>query len=208
MPLLDIIGVSCFNTSFYFGFVFLEKEDEENYTWAINAFKNILGQETLFEKNWGEFAMLYNENRDAVEYVKKNWLLWKEKFVSDFKKVKEDICLAVKHEFNEMKVKLAYERLQVPHNCNMPLFRELLSQQTTLPLDLVHLQWRIGALSLNPKDDLPNDDANKFSKLLNELCVKYQEWPLSKKEFATSMITKLVNQNDILFEPVIQRPKG
>ncbi|GKE34389.1 hypothetical protein Tco_1453711 [Tanacetum coccineum] len=62
-------------------------------------------------------------------------------------------------------------------------------------------------MSPNPEDDLPNDDANKFSKLLSELGLKYQEWPLSKKEFATSMITKLVNKNDIFFEPVIQRPK-
>nr|KAJ0193412.1 hypothetical protein LSAT_V11C800448590 [Lactuca sativa] len=44
MPLLDIIGVSCFNTSFYSGFVFLEKEDEENYSWALRAFKEIIGQ--------------------------------------------------------------------------------------------------------------------------------------------------------------------
>ncbi|GKA22761.1 hypothetical protein Tco_0708723 [Tanacetum coccineum] len=79
--------------------------------------------------------------------------------------------------------------------------------RTTLLLDLVHPQWRIGALSLNPEGDLPNDDANKFSKFLSELGLKYQEWPLSKKEFATSMITKLVNKNDIFFEPVIQRPK-
>ncbi|GJU50510.1 protein FAR1-related sequence 5 [Tanacetum coccineum] len=70
--------------------------------------------------------------------------------------------------------------------------------RTTLSLDLVHPRWRIGALSPNPEDDLPNDDANKFSKLLSELGLKYQEWPLSKKELATSMITKLVNKNDIL----------
>ena len=42
MPLLDIIGVTCFNTSFYSGFAFLDKEDEENYTWALRAFKKIL----------------------------------------------------------------------------------------------------------------------------------------------------------------------
>ncbi|XP_071699208.1 protein FAR1-RELATED SEQUENCE 5-like [Rutidosis leptorrhynchoides] len=45
MPLLDIIGVSCFNTSFYSGFAFLEREDEESYIWALNAFKKILGSE-------------------------------------------------------------------------------------------------------------------------------------------------------------------
>lgn len=43
MPLLDIIGVSCFNTSFYSGFAFLKNEDEDSYEWALNAFKKILG---------------------------------------------------------------------------------------------------------------------------------------------------------------------
>nr|KAJ0202453.1 hypothetical protein LSAT_V11C600311600 [Lactuca sativa] len=42
MPLLDIIGVSCFNTSFYSGFAFLEKEDEDSYIWALSAFQMIL----------------------------------------------------------------------------------------------------------------------------------------------------------------------
>ncbi|XP_030445922.2 protein FAR1-RELATED SEQUENCE 5-like [Syzygium oleosum] len=43
MPLLDIIGVSCFNTSFYSCFVFLRKEEEEDYVWALTMFSNILG---------------------------------------------------------------------------------------------------------------------------------------------------------------------
>ena len=42
MPLLDIIGVSCFNTSFYSGFAFLEREDEDSYIWALSAFKKTL----------------------------------------------------------------------------------------------------------------------------------------------------------------------
>nr|KAJ0184863.1 hypothetical protein LSAT_V11C900471780 [Lactuca sativa] len=42
MPLLDIIGVSCFNTSFYYGFVFLEREDEDSYIWALSVFKKTL----------------------------------------------------------------------------------------------------------------------------------------------------------------------
>ncbi|GKE35099.1 PKS-NRPS hybrid synthetase [Tanacetum coccineum] len=43
MPLLDIIGVSCFNTSFYSGFVFLKKEDKDSYVWALKVFKKFLG---------------------------------------------------------------------------------------------------------------------------------------------------------------------
>nr|KAJ0222305.1 hypothetical protein LSAT_V11C200082940 [Lactuca sativa] len=44
MSLLDIIGVSCCNTSFHYGFVFLESEDEDNYYWALHAYKEITGQ--------------------------------------------------------------------------------------------------------------------------------------------------------------------
>jgi MULE transposase domain len=45
IPLLNIIGITCFNTSFYSGFIFLKKESTENYVWALEMFKNILWQE-------------------------------------------------------------------------------------------------------------------------------------------------------------------
>ncbi|CAN6585902.1 unnamed protein product [Malus baccata var. baccata] len=43
MPLLDIIGVSSFNTSFYSCFVFMQNEKEEDYVWARKMFSKILG---------------------------------------------------------------------------------------------------------------------------------------------------------------------
>ncbi|XP_008221395.1 PREDICTED: uncharacterized protein LOC103321373 [Prunus mume] len=43
MPLLDIIGVSSFNTSFYSCFVFMQKEEEKDYVWALEMFNKILG---------------------------------------------------------------------------------------------------------------------------------------------------------------------
>ncbi|KAM0987652.1 hypothetical protein EV2_012136 [Malus domestica] len=43
MPLLDIIGVSSFNTSFYSCFVFMQNEKEEDYVWALKMFSKILG---------------------------------------------------------------------------------------------------------------------------------------------------------------------
>ncbi|GKD30919.1 protein FAR1-related sequence 5 [Tanacetum coccineum] len=80
--------------------------------------------------------------------------------------------------------------------------------QMTLSLELIHPHWRINTLSLNREDDLQNDGDNRFVKLLEELNSKYQSWPLNKKEHAISMINQLVNESDILFEPVIQRPRG
>ncbi|XP_042754370.2 uncharacterized protein LOC111901587 [Lactuca sativa] len=192
-----------------------EKEDEENYAWALRAFKEIIGQ-------------------------------------GDLREVKEKICLAVEHEFNEIKVKLSSEKLQVPHYCNMPFFRELHShishfalkeiyrqydvakdgiitlctghfmttmglpcahkikywQGTTFSLDLIHPHRRIDTLSLNVQNDLHGEGIDRFDELLNELHSTYQRWPLNKKEHALSVITKLVNQSVTVFEPVIQRPKG
>ncbi|XP_052620945.1 protein FAR-RED IMPAIRED RESPONSE 1-like [Lactuca sativa] len=353
MPLLDIIGVSCFNTSFYSGFVFLEREDEDSYIWALSVFKktlenrepsvimsdrelalmnainmvfpnttnllciwhiekNVLANckkhfphteefdifmsswnnvaystsKTIFEHNWGEFELFYQTKKVAIEYIKKTWLPWKEKFVSawtenylhfgnrsssraegahaklkqylqvstgGFQDVTKKICLAIKHEFNEIKVKLASERIQILHNCDAPVFRELLChishfalkeihmqyekikkgtmtpctshfmatmglpcahkikhlEGMKLSLDLIHPHWRIDTICLNSEDDLHNDiGAKEFDELLSELSSRYQIWPQSKKEFANSMITQLLTESDILFEPLIRRPKG
>ena len=43
MPLLDIIGMSSFNKSFYSCFVFVKSERTEYYTWALQTFSNVLG---------------------------------------------------------------------------------------------------------------------------------------------------------------------
>ena len=77
-----------------------------------------------------------------------------------------------------------------------------------LSLNLIHPYWRIDTLRLNSEDDSHNDGVNKFDELLTELSSRYQMWPLSKKEFVTSMINKLLTESDTLFEPMIRRPKG
>ncbi|PWA56893.1 hypothetical protein CTI12_AA414210 [Artemisia annua] len=169
-----------------------------------------------------------------------------------FREVKQKISHAVEHEFKEIKVKLASERIQVPHDCNIPFFREVLSHVSkfalkeiykqyekvkegtinpctghytatmglpcahkiaqwegmSLPLDLINSHWRIDTLSLNSEDVVDNDDANRFVTLVNELSSRYQGWPLYKQEYATLMITNLLNESEIFFEPVVQRPKG
>ena len=43
MPLLDIIGMSSFNKSFYAGFCFLLHEKQEDYVWALRMFSNAMG---------------------------------------------------------------------------------------------------------------------------------------------------------------------
>ncbi|KAK9749122.1 hypothetical protein RND81_02G103800 [Saponaria officinalis] len=43
MPLLDVIGISSTNKSFYSCFVFLKKEKYEDYVWALEMFKEMIG---------------------------------------------------------------------------------------------------------------------------------------------------------------------
>nr|XP_043620091.1 PKS-NRPS hybrid synthetase cheA-like [Erigeron canadensis] len=337
MPLLDIIGVSCFNTSFYSGFAFLEKEDEESYAWALSAFKKTVGlgnqpfvimtdrelalmnsiksvfpfavnllcvwhieknvlanckkyfgsneefdifmlswsnlvystTESIFIQNWAEFELTYNEKKDVIDYVKNTWLPWKEKFVSvwtekylhfgnrstarvegahaklkkylqvsigGFKEVKDKICLAVEHNLTRLRCNLPVKELKflttaiyLFSESLYPMYRSIMTPCTShfmatmglpcvhkikslqggiLSLDLVHPHWRINTLSLRPEDDSHDEDADSFFKLINDLCLKYKGWPLSKKESATSMISKLVNESEVFFELVIRRPKG
>ncbi|KAJ4775519.1 hypothetical protein LUZ62_059776 [Rhynchospora pubera] len=45
MPLLDIVGITSHNTTFYSGFVFLKKESTEYHMWALQMFKETLQHE-------------------------------------------------------------------------------------------------------------------------------------------------------------------
>ncbi|GJU91435.1 PKS-NRPS hybrid synthetase [Tanacetum coccineum] len=209
MPLLDIIGVSCFNTSFYSGFVFLKKEDKDSYVWALTVFKKFLGQanqpavimsdrelalmngisdvfptatsllcvwhiqknmflnckkdfenadefntfmswwnvvvysttELVFEENWGEFELCYRDKKHSVEYIKTNLLPWKKKFVSAWTEKHLHFRNRASSKELKIKVQLASERIQTPHECNMPLFRELLSHVSLFALKEIYKQY-------------------------------------------------------------------
>ncbi|KAJ9549306.1 hypothetical protein OSB04_021849 [Centaurea solstitialis] len=283
MPLFDIIGVSCFNTSFYSGFVFLEKEDEENYIWALSTFKEIIGQdnqpcvivsdrelalmngiknvfpatinllcvwhieknvlanckkyfgraeefdifmsgwnnvvysttEALFEENWREFELIYKEKKDALEAegAHAKLKLYLQVSTGDFHEVKEKISLAVEHEFNEIKVKLSSGLTPCTGHftatTGLPCAHKIKYWQgTSLSLDLIHPHWRIDTLSLKLQEDLHDEGTDRLDELLNELRSTYQTWPLTKKKHVVSVISNLVNESDILFEPVIRQPKG
>ncbi|GKA05946.1 protein FAR1-related sequence 5 [Tanacetum coccineum] len=188
----------------------------------------------MFVNNCDEFELLYREKKDAIAYVKKNWFSWKEKFVSawtekhlhfgnrsssrakgahaklklylqvstgGFKEVCDKLCLVVKHEFNKIKVKLASEKIKVLHNCNKPVYRKLLYHVSQFALKEICKQYeKITKGTMAP--------CTGHFTLLDVLNAKYQAWPLHKKEIATMMITNLISQSDMLFEPVIQRPRG
>ncbi|GJU26204.1 protein FAR1-related sequence 5 [Tanacetum coccineum] len=63
-------------------------------------------------------------------------------FTSDLHEVKKKISLAVEHEFNEIKVRLASERIKIPHDCNISEFRELLSRVSLFALKEIYKQYK------------------------------------------------------------------
>lgn len=57
------------------------------------------------------------------------------------REVKEKICLAVEHEFIEIKVKLSSEKIHVHHEGTMPLFRELHYHVSHFALKEIYKQY-------------------------------------------------------------------
>ncbi|KAL6532409.1 hypothetical protein OROGR_014379 [Orobanche gracilis] len=260
MPLLDIIGVSCFNTSFYSGFVELALmngiknkyfERAEEFDIFMLGWNNVVYSttEALFEENWRDFEVLYKEKKDAFEYIKNIWFPWKEKFVTawtdkylhfgnrsssraegahaklklylqvftgDFHEVKEKISLAVEHEFNEIRVKLSSERIQVHHNCNIPLFRELHSHVSHFALQEIYKQYgKIKDGCLTPctghfmaTTGLPCAHKIKYWQGTTlSLDLIHPHWRIDT--LSLKLQDDLHNEGtDRLDEPVIQRPKG
>nr|KAJ0227310.1 hypothetical protein LSAT_V11C100002350 [Lactuca sativa] len=269
MRLLDIIVVSCFNTSFYYDFVLLEREDEDSYIWALSVFKKtfenheptvIMSDRELalmnainmvfpnmtnllciwhIEKNV-EFELFYQKKKVATEYIKKTWLPWKENFVGawtenylhfgnrssswaegahvkvkqylqvstgGFQDVIEKICLAIKHEFNEIKIVFVsyisfcikgdtYAICKNKKGTMTPCTGHFLAtmglpcahkikhlEGMTLSLDLIHQHRRINTMYLNSEDDLHNDGAKEFNELLRELSSRYQMWHENPSRF-------------------------
>ncbi|GJT38022.1 hypothetical protein Tco_0937887 [Tanacetum coccineum] len=168
---------------------------------------------SLFERNWMEFELFYSGKKDAIEDIKDTWLPWKDKFASAGLK---STCILVIVLPRELKVLMLNSSCTVTRctshfmaTMGLPCTHKIVGcLGMTIPLDIVHPHWRIDTLSLNKEVDSSSEGNNNFSVLLDELCSKYQTWPLSKQELVTSMIAKLVNESDIYFEPVIQRPKG
>ncbi|GJZ04834.1 hypothetical protein Tco_0538109, partial [Tanacetum coccineum] len=157
-------------------------------------------------KSLAEFELLYNDKKDVIKYVRDTWSPWKEKFVSAWTE---------KHLHLGNRASSIAEGTMTPctghfmATMGLPCAHKIKDwNQMALSLELIHPHWRIDTLSLNREDCLENDGDTKFDKLLEELNSKYQAWPLNKKEYATSVINKLVNESDTLFEPVIQRPRG
>ncbi|XP_052623634.1 PKS-NRPS hybrid synthetase cheA-like [Lactuca sativa] len=58
-----------------------------------------------------------------------------------FQDVTEKICLAIKHEFNEIKVQLASEKIQVLRKCDAPAFREILCRVSHFALKEIYTQY-------------------------------------------------------------------
>ena len=42
LPLLNIVGTTCLNTTFYIEFCFLASEVQESYIWALKQLKTLL----------------------------------------------------------------------------------------------------------------------------------------------------------------------
>ena len=58
-----------------------------------------------------------------------------------FQGITEKFCLAIRHKFNEIKVKLANKKIKVLLKCDTPDFRELLYNVSHFALKEIHIQY-------------------------------------------------------------------
>ncbi|KAF7147655.1 hypothetical protein RHSIM_Rhsim03G0114700 [Rhododendron simsii] len=249
MPLLDIVGVSSFNGSFYSCFAFMQKEEEGDYVWALERFSKILGHdqqpsvilsdrelalmnaikvvfpgtanilcvwhieknvlskcksqfergedwetfllawtnliespdESSFDEAWRLLEVEYKEKEYVLNYIKNNWLPFKERFVhawtgkhlhfgnrvtsraegahgmlkkyltvstGNFNEVREKICLAIENQYNEIKAKIASEKLRVTHKFRIPILKELVSHVSNFALGELFKQHALATSSI------------------------------------------------------------
>ncbi|KAL7211540.1 hypothetical protein ACSBR2_014411 [Camellia fascicularis] len=140
MLLLDIIGVSSFNTSFYSCSAFLDKEGEEDYVWALQMFSKILGpighpsvivsdrELALMNAIQVVFPttknLLFSSRAEGAHGKLKKYL---QVSTGDLHRVKNKICLAIENEYKEIEAQLSSERIQTPHKCNTHFFKDFIT---------------------------------------------------------------------------------
>ncbi|GKC59631.1 hypothetical protein Tco_1087229, partial [Tanacetum coccineum] len=110
---------------------------------AIEYIKDTwLPSKEKFVSAWTEKYLHFgNRSSSRAEGAHAKLKLYLPVSTGSFQDVKKKICLAVEHEFNEIKVKLASEKIRVPHNCNMHLFRDLLSHVSQFALKEIHKKF-------------------------------------------------------------------
>ncbi|CAG8805413.1 7694_t:CDS:2 [Cetraspora pellucida] len=104
MPLLHVVGITNFNTTFFSCFAFLKSEQKEDYNWALTRVAYIFGDiskfqgewsiffeswstliksktEPDFENNWKKLKKKYNEKTAVIAYLQDTWLPFKTHFV-------------------------------------------------------------------------------------------------------------------------------
>ena len=94
-----------------------------------------------FVSAWTEkYLHLGNRASSRAEGAHAKLKMYLQASTGGFQEVKKKISQAVEHEFNEIKIRLASEKIQVPHSCNTPFFRELLSHVSHFALEEIHKQ--------------------------------------------------------------------
>ncbi|XP_021770208.1 protein FAR1-RELATED SEQUENCE 5-like isoform X3 [Chenopodium quinoa] len=265
MPLLDIVGVTSFNTSFFCGFAFLFKEEESDYVWALQKFGKILGYdkqpsvivtdrelalmnaikvvfpntcnllcvwhieknilakckpffddgdewdvfmsdwtnlidsstEDQFNEAWSEIEVKYGKYRDILIYIHNTWFPWKKYFFrawsseymhfghvssraegshatlkkylevssGDLRTVKEKICHAVDHQYNEIKTQLSSEKIRIPHDLRIPFLSKLIGHVSHFALRKLLNQFELAY-----SDSLSPTCIGQFSKTMGLPC--------------------------------------
>nr|KAJ0223620.1 hypothetical protein LSAT_V11C200088970 [Lactuca sativa] len=123
----------------WFEFTSIHKEKKD----TIEYIKNVwLPWKEKFVNAWTDKYLHFgNRSSSRVEGAHAKLKQYLQVSMGDLREVKEKICLAVGHEFNEIKIKLSSEKMHVHHDGTMPLFRELHYHVSHFALKEIYKQY-------------------------------------------------------------------
>ncbi|KAB2595838.1 hypothetical protein D8674_031288 [Pyrus ussuriensis x Pyrus communis] len=227
MSLLDIIGVSSFNTSFYFCFVFMKNEKKEDYVFdnhpmmiisdkelaLMNAIQivfpstsNLLCmwhiEKNILANSWSSFEVKYKEKKFVLAYILSMWLPNKEKFVSAYSD-------KVTHFSNRAtsRAQGAHATLKKYLQFRFPFFKEVVTHVSRFALTK---EMNIEVSQLNDIHPRWRIDTRLF---LNDrhasLNNKYEKLHLTQKENIKSQLSEFLDTSlPLILEPNVKPHKG
>ncbi|CAG8685334.1 1971_t:CDS:2, partial [Racocetra persica] len=109
-----------------------------------------------FATRWQELNITYSRNLPTINYLQNIWLLFKDRFVHAWtdRYLHLGNTVTSRNQYNKIKTMVAKEKTQIPHELNIPFYRELINKVSSFALRKVYEQFT-KVLSATPANSLP-----------------------------------------------------
>ncbi|CAG8726243.1 12741_t:CDS:2 [Cetraspora pellucida] len=197
MPLLYIVGITCFNSTFSSCFAFLKSKQDDDYKWALIRVARIFnGIQT--PKCHHHFPT----NEELTEFLK-NWTtLIKSQTEEEFNKntVHEKISLALENQHQEIRTNISQEMIRISHAQNQPFYSQVVTKISIFALRKRH--------QLLPQT-LAGTEESPLQQRWQEYSQQFDSWPSNQQEMVLDEMSNLFQGPvTVVQNPQIQHVRG